>query len=129
MAQSVIAIVEDEHTVREVMQEVLEWEGYRVATSADGAGAMPLVLEEQPALVVLDWRLEQADTGLTVLQALRLDPATRDIPVIVCTADSAWLKANGDLLRQQGYAVLAKPFQLDEFLALVRAAVGPGQPA
>jgi CheY-like chemotaxis protein len=71
--------------------------------------------------------MERSDSGLSVLQALRLDPALRDLPVIFCTADVPWLEANTSLLRAKGYELLAKPFALRDLLTLVRSMVGSGR--
>ena len=129
MTQPLIAVINDDSTYLAVMQEVLEEDGYRVVVWTGGDGAFELVKRERPALLIADLRMERVDAGLTLLQMLRLDPATRDLPVVLCSADGAWLRDNGEHLRAKGYALLAKLFDLAELLALVAAAIGPGVPA
>jgi CheY-like chemotaxis protein len=73
----------------------------------------------QPDLIILDIRLEHAETGWTVLECLRLDPKTTTIPVIVCSADSAFLREKALSLQQLRCDILEKPFDLDMLLEKV----------
>ena len=70
-------------------------------------------------------RMEHPDAGLKVIEVMRLDPRTTAIPVLVCTADRAFTRENGENLRAQGYDTLEKPFALDALLDMVRAMIGP----
>jgi CheY-like chemotaxis protein len=124
-----IAVINDDSVFLTVIQDLLEGEGFRAVVWAGGDGAVELIKRERPALLIADLRMEKVDTGLAVLQMLRLDATTRNLPVILCSADGAWMTANAEHMRAKGYALLAKPFDLEELLALVAAAVGPGVPA
>jgi CheY-like chemotaxis protein len=126
VTQPVIAVVDEDLLLLEVMREVLVWEGYRVLTASDRCGALALVRQEHPALVVLDRRLDDADTGLDILQVMRLDRALRDTPVIVCTADTGWLHVHRLRLHTLDCSVLPKPFDLDRLCTLVQQVVRPG---
>lgn len=79
---------------------------------------------ERPEAIVLDIRMGDPETGWTVLELLRLDPAAATIPVIVCSADSIFLRAKEAQLRALHYDILEKPFDLDTLLAKVATALG-----
>jgi CheY-like chemotaxis protein len=120
MDAPLIAVVNDDPVFLALMREALESEGYRTLTWRGGQGVHAMLKHARPALLVLDLRLEMTDTGLTVLQTLRLDAATRHLPVIVCSADTRVLERGGDHLKAFGCRLLAKPFDLDVMLSLVR---------
>ncbi len=63
----------------------------------------------RPDLVILDIRMEHQEAGWMVLDLMRLDPRTRDIPVIISSADHQALHEREAMLRPQGYAILEKP--------------------
>jgi CheY-like chemotaxis protein len=120
-----IAVVNDDTTFLTLMCELLEEEGYRAVAWREGHNAYEMIKRERPDLVVLDIRMERPDVGWQLLEVLELDPATRPIPVIVCSADVVFLRAKAARLAALGCAVLEKPFDLDGLLALVAAGVGP----
>ncbi|MBD2894286.1 response regulator transcription factor [Spirillospora sp. NPDC000708] len=112
-----ILIVDDEPAVRESLSSSLEFEGYRVAEAADGAMALERVQADRPDLVVLDVLMPRMD-GLTTCRRLRALGAT--MPVLMLTArDMVGDRVTGLDAGADDY--LAKPFELDELLARVRA--------
>jgi two-component system phosphate regulon response regulator PhoB len=80
-----VLLVDDEDTLRRVMKDLLEREGYRVAEARDGVEALDEVDRRAPDIIVLDLNLPGMD-GYTVLSKLRSRPATRTVPIIVLTA-------------------------------------------
>ncbi|TDD61131.1 response regulator transcription factor [Actinomadura darangshiensis] len=112
-----ILVVDDEPAVRESLSSSLEFEGYRVADAADGVTALEHVEKEAPDLVVLDVLMPRMD-GLTTCRRLRALGAT--MPVLMLTArDMVGDRVTGLDAGADDY--LAKPFELDELLARVRA--------
>ncbi|MEV3924700.1 response regulator transcription factor [Actinomadura coerulea] len=112
-----ILVVDDEPAVRESLTSSLEFEGYRVAGAADGVTALERVERETPDLVVLDVLMPRMD-GLTTCRRLRALGAT--MPVLMLTArDMVGDRVTGLDAGADDY--LAKPFDLDELLARVRA--------
>jgi two-component system response regulator MprA len=112
-----ILVVDDEPAVRESLSSSLEFEGYRVADAADGVLALRQVEKETPDLVVLDVLMPRMD-GLTTCRRLRALGAT--MPVLMLTArDMVGDRVTGLDAGADDY--LAKPFELDELLARVRA--------
>ena len=127
MGAPVIAVVNNYTVFLDVMAELLAAEGYAPLVCKEGDQAYALVKERRPALVVLDIRLDQPEAGWTILELLRLDPATAKIPVLVCSADALFLRAKAAALRELDCDVLEKPFDLDTLLAKVAAGLGAAE--
>jgi DNA-binding response OmpR family regulator len=119
-----IAIINDDTAYLELMHELLEEiEGYVVTICKEADDAYEFVKETQPDLVILDIRVGHEENGWVILNLLTLDPATRPIPVIVCSAAVHSLQEHEELLQQYDCDVLPKPFDLDALLAKVEAAL------
>ena len=116
-----VVIVEDDASIRSSLKHALEEQGHAVATSANGVGALDLVVRTEPDVVLLDLGLPDID-GLKVLAMLR---GVTPVPVIVITARDddptivAALDAGAD-----DYVV--KPFGLDHVAARIRAVLRRG---
>ncbi len=80
-----ILVVEDEAEIAALVAFQLTREGYRVETVASGTAALDAIRREKPDLLVLDRMLPEV-SGDEVLQAIRSDPATLALPVLVLTA-------------------------------------------
>jgi DNA-binding response OmpR family regulator len=80
-----ILVVDDEITVRMLLHDVLEMEGYDVAEAEDGPTALAMIAAERPDLVLLDIMMPGM-SGIDVLSLLRGEAATRDMPVVLLTA-------------------------------------------
>ena len=80
-----VLLVDDEDSLRRVMKDLLEREGYAVSEARDGVQALDQVDRVGPDIIVLDLNLPGLD-GYGVLSHLRSRPATSAIPVIVLTA-------------------------------------------
>jgi CheY-like chemotaxis protein len=80
-----ILIVEDHPTMREAMRLVLEGEGFQIDEAPDGDQALAAVQRERPDLVLLDMSIP-GTPGPEVLAAVKSDPSTSDVRVIVVTA-------------------------------------------
>jgi CheY-like chemotaxis protein len=116
--------VNDDLIFMGLLRDFLEGEGYAVATWGEAEGALDLIRNETPDLVILDIRMEQPQAGRRILELLKLDYDTASIPVIVCSADSRFLIANQAFLATHASAVLEKPVDLDELLAVVVSVLG-----
>ena len=80
-----VLLVEDELTLRRVLKDLLEREGFAVVEAADGVAAIDAVDRSAPDIIVLDLNLPRLD-GYGVLTHLRKRAATADLPVVVLTA-------------------------------------------
>lgn len=112
-----ILVVDDEKAIVDVIRTNLEYEGYDVVTAYDGLEALEKVDQEKPDLVILDIMMPKLD-GYEVLQALRGQPETQDIPVIVLTAYPSDIGAMA-AFRHDVDSYLSKPFQPEEMISLV----------
>src|ERR1019366_7303640 len=100
-AQSMTAkllVVEDSRYQRLASRHILSEAGFSVVEASDGEEALRQVWESHPDLIILDMLLPQLG-GEQVLQALRQDPATSRIPVIVV---SSLPQSNADRLKEAG---------------------------
>lgn len=120
MAQHVL-LIEDEPNIAEAIRFILSRDGWRVSTLAEGGGAEAAVRQMRPDLVILDLMLP-GRSGLEILAALRSDPATAELPVMMLTAKGqgrdreAAERAGADLF-------MAKPFSNAEIVAAARSLV------
>ena len=80
-----ILIVDDSPSVLNMLQAVFESEQFEVVTAADGTEGLAKAYEVRPDLVITDSIMPGLD-GFGLLRALRSDPATESIPVIMLTA-------------------------------------------
>src|ERR1700745_2705321 len=86
--QKTIMIVEDDPYIREVMQEVLQSEGYKTITAGNGQEALDYLKSspQNPALIILDLMMPIKD-GFAFRSEQLLDPKISSIPVVVMSAD------------------------------------------
>ena len=116
-AEFLVVVAEDDPSVRNAVERVLELEGYQVKTANDGNAALDLIVSSKPHAAVMDVMMPFAD-GLTVTRELR--HRGNRTPVLLLTARHevgdrvAGLDAGAD-------DYLVKPFAVDELLARVRA--------
>jgi two-component system alkaline phosphatase synthesis response regulator PhoP len=114
-----ILVVDDEPAIVQIARDYLERAGFRVLAAEDGASALRLARSERPALLVLDLMLPGMD-GLDVTRALRQDPTTRRVPIIMLTARVEEAdRLVGLELGADDY--ITKPFSPRELVARVRA--------
>src|SRR6266542_2428735 len=118
-----VLVVNDDTTFLQLMEQLLEDEGYRAEALKETKGALEYIKRERPSLVVLDIRINNEEAGLLLLDLITLDPETRSIPVIVANANLRALAGREDQLAAKGIYVIAKPFDIDELGALIRTAL------
>ena len=116
---SQILVVEDDPDIADLIRHYLEKSGHAVQVLGSGAAVLPRVRGERPDLIVLDLMLPGLD-GLMVCQALRSDPLTAAIPIIMVTArgDEADRIAGLELGADD---YVTKPFSAKELAARVSA--------
>lgn len=112
-----ILIIEDEAPMRTALKDVIENEGYRAITAADGESGLKRAMEEKPDLILLDVMMPRLD-GYEVCAELRR--LANPVPILMLTAKGqvedrvSGLDAGAD-------DYLVKPFSTEELLARVRA--------
>lgn len=116
MAGKRILVVDDEPNIVELTRMYLEQEGYQVESAGDGARALELINDREPALIVLDLMLPEVD-GFEVCRRTR---AKSEVPIIMLTArDEDVDKIVGLELGADDY--VTKPFNPRELVARVKA--------
>jgi DNA-binding response OmpR family regulator len=113
-----ILVVDDQPQIVRLIQLNLEKENFEVLTAGDGEEGLSKALSERPDLVILDVIMPKKD-GFEVLRALKNNPATGSMPVIMLTVKTQSADiAEG--LREGAELYLPKPFHPKELVALVR---------
>ncbi|MDR1328596.1 MAG: response regulator transcription factor [Oscillospiraceae bacterium] len=117
-----ILLVEDEEKLARVVELELGYEGYEVTKAADGREGLSLALADDYDLILLDIMLPQL-SGIEVLRRLR---KSSSVPVIMLTArDAVSDKVSGLDYGADDY--VTKPFEIEELLARIRAALRHGR--
>ncbi|MBI4786819.1 MAG: response regulator [Chloroflexi bacterium] len=118
-----VLVIDDEPTARDLMQRLLTSHGFNATTAANGADGLDLAKQLHPDVITLDVMMPGMD-GWTVLTALKQDPATVDIPVIMVSIVDE--KNLGYALGAADY--LTKPVERERLVAILnRYRREPGQ--
>ena len=118
MSGELILIVEDNELNLKLVRDVLQHRGYRTIEADTAKAGIDLAHETRPDLIVLDIRLPDID-GIQVLEQLRQDPRSREIPCMAVTA-SAMANDRARIIGAGFDAYLSKPFHVKEFLIHVQ---------
>jgi CheY-like chemotaxis protein len=117
-----VMVVDDEPDVRLIARLVLTAADFEVCEVDSGAAALAeLDGGRSPDVLLLDVRMPGVD-GWEVLRAIRDDPALAHLPVVVFTADMS-VRSEAPAVMREGDVLITKPFQADDLLRAVRAAV------
>ncbi len=81
-----ILVVEDQDSIRRMIEALVQARGYEVTAVASGAKAIDVAMTAPPDIVLLDLNLPGQYDGFDVCQRLRSDPATRHVPVVIISA-------------------------------------------
>ncbi|MFN8635018.1 MAG: response regulator [Chloroflexota bacterium] len=112
-----LLIAEDDHDLAETMRDVLE-EDFAVGVARDGSEAVCRVRAERPDVLVIDARMPRMD-GFDACRAIRHDPRTADLPIIVVTGESgAGVAAAAFAAGATDY--LPKPFSVSQLRTRAR---------
>ena len=117
--RNIIVIERDRH-VRELLVEFLGSAGYALQLFDEGVTALAAVRSQPPALVILEILVPKLD-GLTLCRAIKLAPATSDIPVLVLSVLNASDRAH--LAGADGF--MLKPIEQRRLLATVERLTSP----
>ena len=118
-----VLVVDDQPEDRHLLRRMIESQkGYEVVEAAGGQEALALIRQTRPHIIVLDLMMPEVD-GFAVLETLKIDEATRSIPIIVVTAKDL-TQEERDLLSGRVEALLQKGlYNRQELLADVAAAL------
>ena len=114
-----ILVIEDKESMRAMLKQTLEGEGYEVVLAQDGAEGIKKLSDERIGLVLTDLKLPKKD-GFEVLKAAKMDNPL--LPVIVMTAFGT-IETAVRAVKEGAYDFLTKPFDVDHLLVLIRRAL------
>jgi CheY-like chemotaxis protein len=113
---ALIAVVDDEFLLADLLAGLLVGEGHEVMTAPHGRAALQLIRERKPALVITDFMMPLM-TGLELAQAIQADAELADIPVILVSG------AQGTVAREEHAdlfaAIFDKPYDRRKMLKAV----------
>jgi DNA-binding response OmpR family regulator len=121
-----IVVIEDDLTFLDLLRVHLAGAGHEVLTAEDAVLGLRAIIANSPDLILLDLSVPYLD-GFEMIKALRNDPATRNIPVIVLTGrgdDETYAQA-----RELGAAqLLTKPVERDLLIKAIDGQLGSRRP-
>jgi CheY-like chemotaxis protein len=116
--QGPILVVEDVPSILELITTTLRFSGYPVITATNGEEGLQAVAIERPALIITDILMPKLD-GYAMVQKLRLNPQTRDIPVVFLSATYVTPEDKAFALSLGAVRFLEKPIDMEDFLLTV----------
>jgi CheY-like chemotaxis protein/two-component sensor histidine kinase len=123
-----VLVADDDEHIRALIVAGLRKAGHQVLEAINGAEAVMLCAEQRPDLALLDVRMPVTD-GIEALSALRADPATRDIPVVMMTASADLSTDNRTYIEELGATLLPqKPLSAKDLAQVIDQAwarIGP----
>jgi len=119
MSFSKVLIVDDEPAIREMLRMALELDGNLCLEAGSASEAMPLIVDERPDVILLDWMMPEI-SGLELLRRIKRDDMLKEIPVIMLTAKTEEQNAvNGLEAGADDYSI--KPFRPRELMSRIKA--------
>src|SRR5512143_8113 len=128
MKQGYLLIVEDVPDILRLLEETLKFKGYNAVTARNGQEALDLIQRERPALVITDIMMPKLD-GFGLVHRLRINPETRDLPVIFLTATYVALEDKEFALNIGVTRFIETPVNFEKFLETIDQLLKQGAPA
>jgi DNA-binding response OmpR family regulator len=113
-----LLIVEDDPDILKLLDTTLKFKGYRVVRARNGREGLNLIQRERPAIVIADIMMPQLD-GFGLVHRLRINPDTRDIPVVFITATYVTPEDQEFALNIGATRFIQKPVDLENLLAVI----------
>lgn len=115
-----VVVIDDDPAFLRLMRDVLPLAACEAIGETDPQLALALIRTHRPDLAIIDLRFKSEPAGIRIIDEIRADPDLRDLPIMACSADVQLLRERAEWLRARGCTVMEKPFDLDDFLAIVR---------
>ena len=122
-----LLIVEDDPDILKLLETTLTYSGYRVITARNGDEGLEVIREQRPAIVIADIMMPKLD-GFGLVHRLRIDPETRDIPVIFITATYVSTEDKEFAFDIGATHFIQKPLDIEEFLGTIAELLEQGMP-
>jgi len=114
-----VIVVNDHPEFLALLSDFLGDEGYDVLTIPKHQGAFEQIKNSKPDIIVCDLMFDNMPAGWALLDMLYLDPQTRAVPVILCSAASKQVQEAAASFAGKGIVWLEKPFELEKLLDLL----------
>lgn len=115
-----IAVVDDDHSTRQLLDDLLSDEAYAVTIWPGTNDPVQFIQQTAPDLVILDLHLGGQFRAWDVIEKLCGDQSFVQIPVIICSADGLLLRRDGPALRNHRCVIVEKPFDVNDLLTTIR---------
>lgn len=120
-----VVIADDDPFINQLLMYLLSEAGYQVLCCFTGAEAARVIRRVVPDVAIVDMQMEVRDAGLQLLKAVRDDPQTAALGVILCSADTRFLEAHRQEIATYGAEIIPKPYDIDHLLETVRQLLPP----
>ena len=114
-----VTVVNDYPEFLTLLVDFLSEEGYEVTAIPKHQGAFEQIKSSKPDVVICDLIFDNMPLGWALLDMLYLDPETRDIPIILCTAATRAVQEATASFAGKGILWLEKPFELEALLDIL----------
>ena len=122
-----LLIVEDDPDILKLLDATLTFRGYRVITAKNGKEALEAIHVKHPAIVITDIMMPTLD-GFGLVHRIRINPETREIPVVFITATYVTREDREFALNIGATRFIQKPVDLEKFLATIAELMDQGLP-
>ena len=118
-SSSLVLVIDDEENIIDLITLGLKYEGFEVEAASEGEEGIAAAQRINPVFIILDWMLPDMN-GLEVCRRLRVNPTTREIPILMLTAKGE-VDSRIEGLNTGADDYLTKPFNFEELVARIRA--------
>lgn len=118
MKKDYLLIVEDDPDILKLLDTALEIRGYRVVKAHNGWDGLKAIQSERPSIVITDIMMPKMD-GFGLVHRLRINPETRDIPVVIITATYVTLEDKEFAMNIGATRFIQKPIDMVRFLKTI----------
>lgn len=125
--QEYLLIVEDDPDILKLLDATLTFRGYRVITAQNGKDGLEAIRAKHPAIVITDIMMPTLD-GFGLVHRIRINPDTREIPVVFITATYVTREDRDFALSIGATRFIQKPVDLEKFLATIAELMDQGLP-
>jgi CheY-like chemotaxis protein len=119
-----IMVVNDTIEILELFKAILTEEGYEVSLHAHGIRNLFDVKKVKPDLLIVDQMIGKESPGWELIQKMKMDSSTADIPIVVCTAAVQVVDQLQARLTEKNIGVVIKPFGINDLINAVKLALG-----
>ena len=126
-----VLLVDDDPLMHRLYSPHIQRAGYQMLSAFTGVEAIDLAARELPQVIVMDIMMPQMD-GLSAIRLIRSDKATKDIPVVVITANPQYHLSQQESEWAGATIFLTKPFGPASLVAAIRGLMPPesaGEPS